>query len=67
MEKPTVFISYKRDKSDIVNKLEVKIGGRAEIKRDTKEIGAWESITTFMKRVQMAFGGEKTAGCLSGL
>ena len=24
MEKPTVFISYKRDKSDIVNKLEVK-------------------------------------------
>ena len=31
MEKPTVFISYKRDKSDIVNKLEVKIGGRAEI------------------------------------
>ncbi len=48
MEKPTVFISYKRDKSDIVNKLEVKIGGRAEIKRDTKEIGAWESITTYM-------------------
>ena len=25
MEKPTVFISYKRDKSDIVNKLEVKM------------------------------------------
>ena len=52
MEKPTVFISYKRDKSDIVNKLEVKIGGRAEIKRDTKEIGAWESITTFMKSIR---------------
>ena len=52
MEKPTVFISYKRDKSDIVNKLEVKIGGRAEIKRDTKEIGAWESITAFMKSIR---------------
>lgn len=52
MEKPTVFISYKRDKSDIVNKLEVKIGGRAEIKRDTEEIGAWESITTFMKSIR---------------
>lgn len=52
MEKPTVFISYKRDKSDIVNKLEVNIGGRAEIKRDTEEIGAWESITTFMKSIR---------------
>lgn len=52
MEIPTVFISYKRDKSDIVNKLEDKIGGRAEIKRDTKEIGAWESITTFMKSIR---------------
>ena len=31
MEIPTVFISYKRDKSDIVNKLEDKIGGREEI------------------------------------
>lgn len=52
MEIPTVFISYKRDKSDIVNKLEDKIDGRAEIKRDTKEIGAWESITTFMKSIR---------------
>lgn len=52
MEIPTVFISYKRDKSDIVNKLEDKIGGRAEIKRDTKEIEAWESITTFMKSIR---------------
>lgn len=39
MEKPTVFISYKRDKSDIVNKLEVKIGGRAEIKEIQKKLG----------------------------
>ncbi len=53
MEIPTVFISYKRDKVDIVNKLEDKIAGRAEIKRDTKEIGAWESITTFMKSIRI--------------
>ena len=52
MENLQSLISYKRDKSDIVNKLEVKIGGRAEIKRDTKEIGAWESITTFMKSIR---------------
>lgn len=52
MEKPTVFISYKRDKSDIVNDLEEKISGRAEIKRDTKEIGAWESINSFMNSIR---------------
>lgn len=52
MEKPTVFISYKRDKSDIVDKLVEKVGGRAEIKRDTKEIGAWESITEFMNSIR---------------
>lgn len=52
MERPTVFISYKRDKSNIVDKLEEEIGGRADIKRDTKEIGAWESITEFMNSIR---------------
>lgn len=52
MEKPTVFVSYKRDKSDIVNNLEKTIGGRAKIKRDIKEIGAWESITSFMNSIR---------------
>lgn len=51
MDRPTVFISYKRDKSDVVNELENKIDGRTEIKRDTKKIGAWESITTFMNSI----------------
>lgn len=52
MEKPTVFISYKRDKGYIANNLEKTIGGRAEIKRDIKEIGAWESITSFMNSIR---------------
>lgn len=52
MERPTVFISYKRDKSEVVNDLEKKIGGRADIKRDTREIGAWESITAFMNGIR---------------
>lgn len=52
MEKPTVFISYKRDKSHIVNELDKKIDRRADIKRDTKEIGAWESIVEFMNSIR---------------
>lgn len=52
MEKPTVFISYKRDKSHIVNELEKRIDGRADIKRDTKEIGTWESIVEFMNSIR---------------
>lgn len=52
MERPTVFISYKRDKSDVVNELEKQINGRAYIKRDTREIGAWESITEFMNSIR---------------
>ena len=52
MEKPTVFVSYKRDKSEIVDNLEKIIGDRAEIKRDIKEIGAWESISSFMNSIR---------------
>lgn len=52
MERPTVFISYKRDKSEVVNELEKQIDGRADVKRDTKEIGAWESITAFMNSIR---------------
>lgn len=52
MEKPTVFISYKRDKSNIVDELEKRIDGRADIKRDTREIDSWESIVEFMKSIE---------------
>lgn len=52
MERPTVFISYKRNKSEVVNELEKQIDGRADVKRDTREIGAWESITMFMNSIR---------------
>jgi len=50
--KPTVFISYNWDSSDLANEIENKIKPYADVKRDKTKIKPWGNITEFMKSIR---------------
>lgn len=48
----SVFISYNWGNCDYVDEIETALAGKCNIKRDKNNIGAWESITDFMKTIR---------------